>query len=412
MRANLPAGAGALLGVLVMAWLGLSDWAWTDYDSETRPAFDALLHGHLTRFLQMAPAYGGSLVMRAPFVLATKLWHGGELSVYRAAAAPCLAASALLGIWLVARMRRLGQTRDARVIALLLCVANPIVLPMLESGHPEELLGAVLSVAAVLLAMHDRPVWSGVVLGLAVANKEWAVLAVGPVMLALPDHRPRALLAASGVALIVLAPLSLGGTFVSRASGAATQASVVFNPWQVWWFLGTHAHVIRDASGHVIPGHRWADRVAPSWVTSRAHPLIVVLAVPLSGLCLWLRRRGRPRPAAEPLLLLALLLLLRCALDPWDIVYYSVPFLLTLLAWEGLVCRRLPVLALAASFAAWFVFDWGTPIHGLSPDQESLIFLVFAVSAVAALGVGLYSPGLTARLRLRLAGRRPLPSPA
>lgn len=412
LRENLPAGSGAVLGILVVGWLGLTDWAWTDYDSETRPAFDALLNGHLLRFLQLAPAYGGSLVLRAPFVLATQLWHGGELSIFRAAAAPCLAASAVLAVWLVARMRGLGQPRDARVIALFLCVANPIVLPTLESGHPEELLGAVLTIAAVLLAMHNRPTWAGVMLGLAVANKEWALLAVGPVLLALPAHRPRALLTAAFAAAVVLAPLALGGGLLSRAQAAATQADVIFNPWQVWWFLGTHAHVIRDASGHVIPGHHWNVRVPPSWVGTMAHPLIIALAAPLTGLCAWLRRRGLRRPACEPLLLLALLMLLRCLLDPWDIVYYSLPFLLALLSWEVLACHRVPVLALAGSFAAWFVYDWGTPIHGLSLDEQSLIFLACSLLALAALAAGLYSPGLSQRLRLGSARRRPLPSPA
>ena len=32
----------------VVAWLGLSSWEWTDYDSEARPAIDALLAGHIS----------------------------------------------------------------------------------------------------------------------------------------------------------------------------------------------------------------------------------------------------------------------------------------------------------------------------------------------------------------------------
>ena len=63
--------------------------------------------------------------------------------------------------------------------------------------------------------------------------------------------------------------------------------------------------------------------------------------------------RAAPRFGGEQLLLLlALLLLLRCVLDPWNVVYYELPFLLALLCWEAL-CRpeRPPVLALAASLA-------------------------------------------------------------
>jgi hypothetical protein len=120
MRENLPASAAAVLGIVVVGWLGLTDWLWTDYDNEARPAIDALLQGHLMRFAALAPSYGGSLVLRAPFIFVPKLWGGGELAVYRAAAAPCLLASAVLGVWLVERMRAAGVTRIARGAALML----------------------------------------------------------------------------------------------------------------------------------------------------------------------------------------------------------------------------------------------------------------------------------------------------
>src|SRR5579884_1226335 len=100
LRENLPATLGASLGALLVGWLALNDWLWTDYDDETRPALDALVGGHLGRFLHLAPAYGGSLVLRAPFVLATRLWGGGELAIYRMAAVPCLMASMVLAIYL------------------------------------------------------------------------------------------------------------------------------------------------------------------------------------------------------------------------------------------------------------------------------------------------------------------------
>jgi len=49
----------------------------------------------------------------------------------------------------------------------------------------------VLCTAAVLCALNDRPTWAAVLLGLAIPNKEWAVLAVGPVLVALPRARVR-----------------------------------------------------------------------------------------------------------------------------------------------------------------------------------------------------------------------------
>lgn len=412
LRENVVPIAMAGIASVVVGWLTLYAWALTDYDFEARPSFDALVHGHLLRFLQLAPAYGGSLVMRAPFVLLTKVWSGGELSIYRAAAAPCLIAAAILGVWLVASLRAQGYTRGARAVTLALCVASPLTLPALEAGHPEELLGAVLCVGAVLVASRNRPVWGGVLLGLAIANKEWALLAIGPVALALPERRVLGLMTAGFVTAIVVAPLFAAGHFATQVNGAATQATVVFNPWQIWWFLGSHVHTLRDAAGNIVPGHRWDHRVEPTWVGIVSHPIIVALTLPLTLLCVRLRRRGAGRPVHEALLLLTLLLLLRCLLDPWDLSYYALPFLLALLAWEALTFKRSPALSLAASLVAWFVLQYAVPSHGFSPDMQSLLFDACAIPTVAALSLGLYAPGLRHRFSLRIGRRAAVPTPA
>lgn len=404
VRENLPAAAVAAVGILVVSWLALSDWLWNDYDREARPAFDALVSGHLLHFLQLAPAYGGSLVLRAPFVFIPKLWGGGELAMFRAAAAPGLIATGILGVWLVARMRALERGQIARAAALLLCVANPMTLSALESGHPEELLGAVLCIAAVLAAMDNRPIWAGVLLGLAVANKEWAILAGGPVMMTLPRGRIRALLTAGVVGAVVLLPLVAAGAFATKLKGAATTASV-FTPWQLWWFAGPHVHVIPI-------GQPWETRMEPGWLVQLARPLIVGIMLPLTGAAAWLRRHGHRRPLHEALLLLVLVLLLRCMLDPWDNTYYPLPFLLALVAWESLAAERPPVIALAGSFAAWFVFQWAVPGHGVGPDTQSLLFLTFAIPALIGISLALYAPGLSERLAFRVKRHAPVPSPA
>jgi hypothetical protein len=405
LRENSPAVIGAALGILIVGWLGLSDWAWTDYDREARPAFDALLGGHVLQFLRLAPAYGGSLVIRAPFVLVPKLWGGGELTTFRAAAAPCLIASGVFGVWLVSKMRKRGATKIATGVALMLCVANPITLLALDVGHPEELLGAVLCVAAVLAAMGNRPLWAGVILGLAVANKESAIVAVGPVLLALPEHRIRAILAAAAVAALVLLPLAAEGGFVTQAKSAAAPGGSIFSPYQFWWFLGPHLHVISAAEP-------WATRMDPAWLAKLAHPLIAGIALPLTLLCACLRRRRTPRPANEALLLLVFLLLLRCALDPWDNWYYPLPFLFALLAWETLTFRRPPLLALTAACAVWFMFHQAVPSHGFSTDAQFWIFLVFTLPTVLAIAGKLYAPRLSDRLLLLIGRGRVVPTPA
>jgi hypothetical protein len=375
-----------------MAWLGLYGFTWSDYDTEARPAFDALTHGHVLEFLRLAPAYGGSLVERAPFALLPGLWGGGQLAVYRMVALPCLLTIAVLGVWLVAQMRaRSDNSKLARAVALGICVANPLTLYALEIGHPEELLGGALCIAAVLLAARERPLWAGLALGLAIANKEWALLALGPVLLVLPSRRVLCMLSAGTVAAIILTPLALVGSsgFIASTRGAAAPPSAIFQPWQLFWFLGHHGTTVRGLFGEVKVGYR----TAPGWVGIISHPLILAVSLPLTALA-WRRgRRGQP----DALLLLALLLLLRCLLDTWDTVYYPIPFLLALLVWEGLGERRRPaVLTLSSTVLMWISFIW-LP-HHVSADAQAAFFLAWTVPLGVGLALYLYAPELMSRL--------------
>jgi uncharacterized membrane protein len=398
IRENALCAFLAAAATATMAWLGLYGFAWSDYETEVRPSFDALTHGHVLEFLRLAPAYGGSLVERAPFALLPGLWGGGQLAVYRMVALPCLVAAAVLGVWLVAQMRGMEHpsTRSPlwRAVTLGVCVANPLTLHALEIGHPEDLLGGVLCVTAVLLAARERPLWAGLALGLAIANKEWALLAVGPVLLALPSRRALCMTCAVAVAAVVLAPLALVGSsgFVTSTRGAAAPPSSIFQPWQAFWFFGHHGATVRGLFGAVKPGYR----TAPGWVGVVSHPLIVAMAVPLTALA-WIRgRRGQ----SDALLLLALLMLLRCMLDTWDTVYYVLPFLLALLTWESLGERRRPVvLALSSTALAWVSFIW-LPDY-VSADVQAAFFLAWTVPLGVGLVLRLYAPELMSRLTHR-----------
>jgi hypothetical protein len=93
-------------------------------------------------------------------------------------------------------------------------------------------------------------------------------------------------------------------------------------------------------------------------------------------------------PRENALALLALLLLLRCMLDPWDVVYYPLPFAIALLSWETLVRGRAPLGAAVVSAAAWAIFEYG-PKH-LSANQIALSFLIPSVCAFAAIAFVVY----------------------
>jgi hypothetical protein len=379
----------ALAGIALLAWLGLQDFAFTDYDTEASAAFRTLSAGDVSGFLAQVPAYGGSLVLRAPLAAATAALGGGELAVYRAVSIPGLLALAVLAIVVARRMAERGSPRATQVLVVALCACNPIALRALQIGHPEELLCAVLAIGAVLAGARDRPLLAGLLLGLAIATKAWAVLAIGPVLLALPRRRLLALALASGVTGVVMAPLLLAGSAAAIVHGTR-QTGVVFNPWQLWWPLGDVVNVGYD--GLARPGGRFA----PAWLSPLTHPLIGALVVPLS--LAWRRRRGAERPGGEQLLgLLALALLLRCILDPWNTVSYELPFLLALLSWEAL-CRdwQPPVLTLAASIATWLTFE---TLKAQDPNLLCALYLAWALPLAGWLAHTCFVAPVRTRLR-------------
>jgi hypothetical protein len=403
LRAHAPALLFAAVGVWSMFFLGLYGFAWSDYDVEATPAYDALISGHVWRFVTLLPGYGGSLELRAPFALLPSLWGGDDLAVYRAVALPCLLAAALLAVWLVAQMRRLGASRLARGATIGLCVANPITMQALVYGHPEELLGAVLCVAAVLAATRGRALWAGALLGLAIVNKDWALLAAGPVLLALPAGRTRATLMALALSALFYAPMITAQVLAHGGSGTAlanTTSGRIFQPWQAWWFLGSLGHPVYGTFGTLKIGYR----TPPAWLTYVPHPLIIMLG---SAISLAAARRVRSGLRLDPLALLALLLAVRCAFDSWDTLYYPLPLIMAVLAWES-VRGRPPLFTLLGTAVTWAIFV-SLPGH-ISPDAQAVLFQLVAVVVLSALSLAVFAPGAAARLwRACTTGQRRAP---
>jgi hypothetical protein len=363
LRRLLPWALTALAGTILVAWNGMQGFAFNDYDAEAAPAYAALVNGDVSLFLGLSPSYGGSLIMRAPFAALPELWGGGELAVFRLAALPCLLAGVALGIVLVAEGLARDLGRGALAGLLFCCAVNPLTWRALELGHPEELLGAVLCAGAVLAGCARRPALAGTLLGLAIANKAWGLLAVGPVLLALPHGRRQAMAIAGGLALCLTLPVVLASEPGTAGSASALHATGDFFPWQVWWFFGATGDVWHGAAGDTVA------RSAPAWLGPIPHPLIVALAVPFSWLA-W--RRG-----GDPVLLLALLFLLRCVLDPWNNIYYALPLVIALAAWEGSRERRAPYVALTVLVATFIAIDRMRGV--VSPDVASAFYLAWAI---------------------------------
>ena len=107
-------------------------------------------------------------------------------------------------------------------------------------GHPEELLGGALCVGAVIAAARGRSIAAGLLLGLAVATKQWALIAVIPTVLAAPRRRlPLAVVGALVAAALTL-PMMFAApkTFVAVHKQAA-QAGGPIGPANVWWTISS-----------------------------------------------------------------------------------------------------------------------------------------------------------------------------
>jgi hypothetical protein len=145
-------------------------------------------------------------------------------------------------------------------------------------------------------------------------------------------------------------------------------------------------------------------RLAPAWLSPLTHPLIAALVVPLSLLAWRARRHMRGGHGEQALGLLALLFLLRCILDPWNSIYYELPFLLALLAWEALYRgRRPPLLTLGATLATWLTFRTLDPLLG--PDLLCVTYLTWALPLAAWLARQTLLTGLRMPVRTGVQAR-------
>jgi hypothetical protein len=377
----LPSVLVALGAVAACAWAAATIPLMGDYAYELRPAISALLAGDMTAFAAAVPVYGGSVWPRAPFAWLAHALGGGDLAVYRAGAFACLLALAALAVALERTMRRAGRPLADRLGVVLVLLAAPVVLRALRDGHPEDVLAGALAAGGVLLALRDRPAAAGIALGLAAASKPWAVLAFLPALAAAPGRRLLLTLAAGAAgAAAVLPVLLLSGDHLAAQAAGASGTGRIFHPQQLFWPL-------REA-------HANGGFTGPAWLAPLTHPLIVLLAAPLTGAWL-LRRRATGAPAHDALLLLALLLLLRCVLDPWNNAYYAVPLVLALASWEALAGRGLPVLALATTALTWLSFEQLPALTGR--DGLAAFYLAWTIPLAGVLAHRLWAVPATAQ---------------
>jgi hypothetical protein len=332
-----------------------------------------------------------SFYLRAPFAAAAP--PDDPRLEYRLGALACLLVLGAAGLLLAAEAGRRGRPGWLQALVVVGVVANPLVFRALQLGHPEEAVATAAAVAALVAALRGRGLAAGVLIGLAICTKLWA-LALLPVLVLLVAARNRRMLAAglAAVALVAYAPLAIGdpgrfGDVVASMEQLGTHPGTV-TPANVWFPFADKARftrvaevrdgrpVFEDAEGYRLPGA--LARIA------RGSILIAALL-----LVLW--RRGRE----TALLVAALTLLLRCVLDPGDVSYYHLPFVVVLLAWEAVSRGGFPWMSAAAMATLEGIVRISPHVH--TDGGFAAIYLGWAAVATAVLAT-------------RLAGsRRPVP---
>jgi hypothetical protein len=378
---------GAVVGLTLLGLLG-------DYPSDAGPAVAALASGSF-RHAAAVPFMMGpfSIVLRAPFAALAQHLGAGQLGVYRAGVAPCLVVAAGLGIVLARRPSGDGRKASWLLLVSVLAVLSPPALAAVRNGHPEEALGGALCVAAVLVAERRRTVACGLALGLALATKQWALVAVVPVLLAsVPYARAKVAVVAGLTAAVLYVPFVVQDRAAFMTATRAEAHVVSAATPQTVWLVASHERQVRVDGSPVLT----YDAVS-RWVPPVSHALIVAIGV-LAGLGLW-RRQLSP---AQPLALLAFVFLVRCILDPVDQDYFHLPFFLALLAWEvraDRLVRDLPLATLSTFLCLWLTFDL---LHrSASPWLVNVLYLTWTFAIGAHLVVSQRGGWLRARFETK-----------
>jgi hypothetical protein len=386
------------------AWLAWHATSAGDYLTDGGPPIDALVHGRLHDFLAARPLMGPfSLFIRAPFAALADLSAHSSLQAlyndqYRFGVFPCLVVAGIFGLVLARIMEQRGSSRLAQAAVVALCVVNPVSRRAVYLEHPEEVLGAALLAGAAVAGLRRRPWLAALLLAFAVMNKQWAVIGAPTVVLiiVLANERERLrgpafmLLGVGCLLLIPLLVVDAGSLWEMTRRMADIRHTPVW-PASIWYRL------VPPLSGDEL--HLWAHdlRHMPDWLGLVSRPFIIALGVALP---LAFARRVAADLVGRGLVLLALVMLVRCVLDPADNGYYHVPFLMALVAADAMNGR------FWATAVACVLLQAPTTLK-LSAQDLALFYALWAPAFAVYLGGRAYGLDWVARLRpaRKLAGR-------
>jgi Glycosyltransferase family 87 len=377
-RSGLPQGFWALAGLFVVAasaWIAhRSNTRW-DYPIDAGPPIDDLAHLRVHDFLAARPDMGPlSILLRAPFAaLGQLVGDGGEKNFYlddfRFGAFPCLVAGGAFGL----AMARFVADRGCRPLAcaavIVLATVNPVTLRAIHFGHPEEALGAALLAGAMLAAIARRPWLAAILVALALANKQWAVVGTPAVVIALWAAVGSERLRGPAIALVTISAAFLVPLLVVDADSLV---DVIKRMADLRGNFTTQLNIWYPFAPALSPERALVSteglRAISDWLAVVARPLIVAVGiiVPLA-----FARRMRQDVLGRAFPLLALVLLLRCMLDPLSNAYYHLPFFLAVLAADAISGRFYAT-------AAAVVFLQAPVSHPVSPENLNRFYLLWA----------------------------------
>ncbi|HEX8066094.1 MAG TPA: glycosyltransferase 87 family protein [Thermoleophilaceae bacterium] len=372
-------------------------------------SIEALSHGDVGGFFAEQPPMGSfSLLVRTPFAAVANAAGGGDLLVYRLGALACVLALAGLALAVGFAMARRGRPPVACMLVPAGILASPVTYAALKYGHPEELLAAALCVGAAVAAGRGRSVAAGLMLGCAVATKQWALLAALPVLLAAPRGRLRlTAVAGAAVALLVLPMMAADWDrfwLAQKSVGIATTFDNTVTASNVWFAFAKGVTAPTMTPEGMVTTTQYS---LPHWLGHLTHPLVALLAL-AAVVAFWLRRRGAG--PEEALQLMALIFLLRCVLDPLTYSYHHAPFVVSLVAYEGLR-RRVPVMSGVSIAALLLMTEVVAPMK--NAGLINAFYLSWSLPMTAALALGALAPARLDALASRVRGLvRPAAAPA
>jgi len=359
------------------------------------PAY-AVASGHLGAAYPSAVASArDSVAFQAP---GFSLLAGAVVAAWEAVVGPPGAAGALtfaayctvaLVVWAGGRLaRRHSSGPTAEVMFLVAVALSPWFRESLSNYfHPGDVMALGFLLLGLYLASESRWAWAGAAVGLGIASKQWAVLALPVLAVMAPDARQRGRL---GGATLAGAALPFVPFFVVAPRAAW---DVLRGPVPVPGGLVPQTTVVgmlREYPFHVQVSH--VDDLA------RALPLVCAVAVAGCWLLINRRTHGAFVPASlkEGVWLLVACFALRLVADCIALSYYALP-LFTLLAIAEAGRGRFPLYTVLSGFvlAAWYGTGFARRV--LDPWHAAIVFTVL---------VGLLAAG--AFVLIRRTGAPPL----